>query len=418
MKKIFVPLLIIMVALKTEAQSSVFSVVDSLLLKGNYQVALIQLEKEHIKTAKIYGKIASIYQSIGDFNKAIQYYEKALVIEEKESLKVKLGVSYNSAGFPSKAIALYEDIIKKDTSNLLVAHSLGKLYLAKNKAKRAVKIYRFLNIKDSLNPNYPYQLGKALEKQGKHLKMGQSYLDAFNIDTLHLKSIYELSKFFKELRVKDSTMLFIEKGLKIDSTNVNFIQLKANVLYFAKDFEGAIEQLTKLDSLNFKSINTYEMFGMCYYKLKNLELAEEYFKKALRIDRINSKINYRLGSLYYEKKDLKLAHLYLAQSIMFGRGDLDKQYLLLGIIAKEDFKMKVAVKNFNEAVIYNRHNSDALFQLAFASDSYFKDKKIALNHYQRYIQKFENKSPKLTEYANRRITEIKKEYFLKGEIVE
>lgn len=157
---------------------------------------------------------------------------------------------------------------------------------------------------------------------------------------------------------------------------------------------------------------------MCYYKLKNLELAEEYFKKGLRIERKNSIILYRLGSLYYEKKDMKMARLYLMQSIMYGRGDLDKQYLLSGIIAKEEFNMKVAVKNFKEAVNYNRDNSDALFHLAFASDSYFKDQKIAMKHYQNYVQKFEGKSPKLTEYANRRISEIKKEYFLKGEIVE
>ena len=103
---------------------------------------------------------------------------------------------------------------------------------------------------------------------------------------------------------------------------------------------------------------------------------------------------------------------------MYGKGDLDKQYLLSGIIEKEELNLKVAVKNFKEAVSYNYKNSDALFQLAFASDSYFKDQKIALKYYQRYIQKFEGKSPKLTEYANRRITEIKKEYFLKGEIVE
>jgi len=418
MKKSIVTFLLIMLALKAEAQSSVFSVVDQLLLKGNYQMALVQLEKEPIKTVMVFDKMANIYQSIGDFNKAIKYYEKALVIEEKEDLKVKLGVSYNSAGFPSKAITIYEDIIKKDTANLLVAHSLGKLYLAKSKAKGAEKIYRFLKEKDTLNPNYAYQLGKSLAKQGKHLKKGQSYLDAYNIDTLHLKSIYELSKFFKELRIKDSTMLFIDKGLRLDSTNINFIQLKANVLYFAKDFDGAIEQLTKLDSLNFKSINTYEMFGMCHYKLKNLELAEEFFKKALKIERRNSKILYRMGSLYYEKKDLKRAHLYIMQSIIYGRGNLDKQYLLSGIIAKDELNFKVAVNQFKEAVKYNYNNSDALFQLAFASDSYFKDQKIAMNHYQKYVQKFEGKSPKLTEYANRRIAEIKKEYFLKGEIVE
>ena len=222
MKKIFVPLLIIMVALKTEAQSSVFTIVDSLLLKGNYQEALLQLKKETPKTIEVFNKIASIYQSVGNYNNAIHFYKKALGIENNEAIKVTLAAAYNSTGLSSKAIEVYEDILKKDTSNLIVAHNLGKLYLSKNHANKAAKIYQLLKNKDSLNPNFPYQLGKALEKQGKNLQMGQSYLDAFNIDTLHLKSIYELARFFKTLRVRDSSMVFIDKGLKIDSVNISF----------------------------------------------------------------------------------------------------------------------------------------------------------------------------------------------------
>ncbi|MBL4939925.1 MAG: tetratricopeptide repeat protein, partial [Lutibacter sp.] len=152
MKKIFLPLLVMVAVLKTEAQSSVFTVVDDLLLKGNYQKALVQLENEPNKTVKIFDKIASIYQSVGNYNNAIHFYKNALVIENNEAIKVKLAAAYNSTGLSSKAIEVYEDIIKNDTSNLLVAHNLGKLYLAKNKAKRAEKIYQFLKEKDTLNP--------------------------------------------------------------------------------------------------------------------------------------------------------------------------------------------------------------------------------------------------------------------------
>ena len=418
MKKILITLLFIIVALKTEAQSSVFTIVDSLLLKGNYQKALILLEKEEPKTILVFDKIATIYQTVGNYNKAINYYEKALKNENREEIKVKLSSAYNSAGLSSKSISIYEEIIEKDTSNLLVANSLGKLYLAKNNVKKAEVLFRFLNKKDSLNPNYLYQIAQCLAKQHKELAMGQSYLNAYNLDTLHIKSIYELSKFFKELKDKDSTMLFINKGLKIDSTNLNFLQLKANVLYFSKDFKGTITYLNKLDSLNFRSINTYEMFGMSYLNLDDFALAEKHFKNALRLERNNSKILYRLGALYYEKKDFKLSQLYLMQSIIYGRGDLDKQFLLSGTIAKEEFNLKVAINYFKDAVKYNRDNVNALFQLAFASDSYFKDKKIAFKHYKDFVQRFEGKNDKLTSYANNRIKEIKKEYFLKGEIIE
>lgn len=73
---------------------------------------------------------------------------------------------------------------------------------------------------------------------------------------------------------------------------------------------------------------------------------------------------------------------------------------------------------FKEAVKYNSNNVNALFQLAVASDSYYEDKKIALNHYQKFIGRFENKNKKLTSYADSRVKAIRKQYFIKCEIVE
>ena len=126
---------------------------------------------------------------------------------------------------------------------------MGRLYLSLNQAEKAEKIYRYLMKMDSVNPNYPYQLAESLEKQNKLSEMGQRYLDAYNLDTLHIKSILGLAQFFKSLKFKDSTSLFIDKGLKIDPNNLNFNQLKANELYFLKDFNGALTYLKKLDSL-------------------------------------------------------------------------------------------------------------------------------------------------------------------------
>lgn len=418
MKKIFVILLLLIVALKTEAQTSVFTVIDELLLNGNYQEALVLLEKEQPKTIEVLDKTASIYQTIGNYTKAIEFYQKALEIEENELMKVKLGQVYNAAGLTSKTILIYEEIIEKDTSNLLVANSLGKLYLAKNQPKRAEKIYRYLKKKDSLNPNYPFQLAESLSKQNKELEMGQSYLDAYNLDTLHIKSMYELAKFFKTLRIRDSSMLFIDKGLKIDSSNINFLQLKANELYFSKDFKGALKYLNVLDSLNFKSVNTYEMFGMCYLNLKEYERSEIYFRNALKIDNSDPKIWYRLGTLYYEQENYKPAEMFLTQSIIKAKPDIDKQYMLLGIISKEQNNLKAAINYFNEAFKNNYSNYNALFQLAFASDTYYKDKKIALKQYQKYIERFESRDKEMTFFVIQRIKDIKKQYFIEGEIVE
>ncbi len=417
MKKILSLLLLLIVVIKTEAQSSVFVVVDSLLVKGNYQKALTLLEKEE-PTFLIYEKTASVYQLIGSDNRALNYLNKALEIENNEVAKVKLAQLYLAIGLTSKAIETYEVLLEKDTSNLLVANSLGKLYLSQNQPKRAEKLFRFLKNKDSINPNFPYQIGESLEKQNELNKMGQSYLDAYKLDTLHIKSIFELAKFYKTLHFQDSTTLFINKGLQIDSNNINFNQLKANDLYFSKDFNGALTYLNKLDSLNFRSVQTYEMFGMCYYNLKDFELAEIYFRNALNLDPNDSQILYRLGSLYYDKKDKINASLYLRRSISSAKPDLDQHYYLLGIISKEENNLKSAIDNFEKSYENNYKNHKALFELAVTSEAYFKDKKMALKHYQNYLDNFKSYDKIMAAYAEGRIKEIKKQYFIDGVIVD
>ena len=80
MKKIFTIVLLVLIVLKTEAQSSVFTVVDSLLTYGNYQKALEILENTEPKTFSIFEKTGSIYQTIGNDTKALENLKKAIEI--------------------------------------------------------------------------------------------------------------------------------------------------------------------------------------------------------------------------------------------------------------------------------------------------------------------------------------------------
>jgi len=418
MKKKLITIIVLIISFTTEAQVSIVKVADSLLIQGNYQKALELLESQEVKTIATFDKTASIYQSIGNYNKAIEFYVKALKIKEIDVVKAKLGKTYSSAGLPLDAIKIYEEIIQKDSTNLLVSNNLGKLYLSNRQTKKAVRIYQYLKKKDTINPNYPYQLGVALGRLKKPFEMGDNYLEAFKRDSMHIKSIYRLAKFYKDLKFKDSTMLFINKGLKIDKNNINFNQLKANISYTTKDYKSAIKHLKRLDSLNYKSVNTFELLGMSYLKLDDDEMAEKYFVKALEVDRRNSTIVYRLASLYYKQKNNKKAMYRVISSIYYGKPDLDRQYYLLGTILKEDNKLKMAIVNFEKSYQNNSQNHKALFELATTSEVYYKDKKIAYKHYQKYLEKFEYRDKEMTAYAKQRANEIKKEYFLEGEIVD
>jgi len=421
MKKTHLTLFIILFLVsKTEAQTSVLSVADSLMQTGDYILALKQLKKVKPQTFTVLVKQASIYQKTGNYAKAIDLYTRAL--QKKESLQVKqeLGKSYLAQGNANQAIKIYEEVLENDTLNLFLKYDLAKLYTKEYRKNDAIPLLESLIKADSLNPGYYYELGKIYKNKGAlgFMKSGNYFLDTYRRDTTHLKSIYELSKFYKQLKFNDSTAIFIDKGLKINPKSINFNQLKANEAYSHKDYQTVLIYLKKLEDLNFKTIFTYKLYGLTYIKLEDYDNAEKYFNKGLKKNYRDASLHYNLGVLKKIQGDLKAAEMNFMISIMNLKPDVDKQYYELGLIHLEQKKPQKAIDDFKKSYQNNSNNHYALFQLAMVCDDFYKDKTIALKHFENYMKRFDARDKEMTAYATKRLREMKKEFFMEGVIIE
>ena len=153
--------------------------------------------------------------------------------------------------------------------------------MGERKVRKSIKLFTELSEQDPKNPNYHYYLGLAYDKVKKDPSVG--FLKAFELDSMHLKSIYRLAKFYDDIDVKDSASIFIDKGLKINPESINFNQLKAKDAYYNKDYEVSLTHLERLDTvLNFKTLFTYKLFGLIYLKLEDYKQAENLFFKSKR----------------------------------------------------------------------------------------------------------------------------------------
>ncbi len=417
MKKTHISIFIILfIILKTEAQVSVLSVTDSLLQTGNYKNALKELEKVKPQTFYTLVKQGDIYQSVAYYSKAIEFYNKALTKKELLKVKLKLGKVYLVQGNPNQTIKIYEEILKKDSLNLILKFNLAKLYTKEYRKNDAIILLESLIKADSLNPGYYYELGKIYKNKGAlgFMKSGNYFLDTYRRDTTHLKSIYELSKFYKQLKFKDSTTLFIDKGLRLNPKSINFNQLKAKEAYSNKDYQTVLIHLEKLEDLNFKTIFTYKLYGLTYMKLEDYEKAKKYFQKALKKNYNDSSLLYNMGVVQKLLGDLKRAEFSFMHSIMSQKQDIDKQYYEIGLINLEQNKFQKAIVNFEKSFKNNSNNHYSLFQLALACDDFYKDKSIALKHFENYIKRFDAKDKKMTTYVIKRLREMKKEFFMDG----
>lgn len=417
MKKVYILLLVCM-SIKVGAQTSTFSHADSLLEKGRYRLALTDLKAmDTLQDISNY-KIGNIYAFIDNHQKAIEFYKKSLDLKENFGAQLMLGKSYQALHKDAKAIEVYQKLIDQNPENLLLGYRLGKLYLAQHNLEASEKIFKKLIVLDAENPNYEYQLGLISSQKKDGNGMLTHFLKAYQKDTTHIKLVFQLARTFELLRIKDSAKLFTNKGLQLDSLHINLNKLKINELFRAKKYKQAIHLLQRIDTIEPNELYTQKMLGRSYFNIDSLDLAEKNFKKAKILDKEDFKIYKHLGHIEKVRKNYRKAMLNYFRATTVGKKPRNEEYYSLGLLYLEMKQLKMAIEMFKKSIKESNRFYKALYQLAITSDSYYKDKKIAYQQHQDYLNRFEYKDKDITAFVKHRIKEIKKELFLKGENVE
>lgn len=392
-------------------------IADSLILNGRYKQAILLLENDSL-SYKANVKLGNIYYQTDQTKRAIDYYLRALKIKELNATKVLLGKAYQKIRKPAKAIEVYEEIVDNDPDNLLIKYQLGKLYISQRRAGSAVKLFDTLLVQDSTNANYAYQKGRALALLQKRDPMINSFIDAYKIDSTHISAVYQLANSFFKLNDKDSTNLFLSRGLELDSMHRGLNSVKARVHFRAKEYDKAIPVLLKLDSIRSNDIGTLNMLAKSYYNIDSLRLAKETFEIIKQLDRKEYKTSTYLGHIAMKQEQYDKAFMHYLMATSIGKTPRDEEYYSLANVYLKQEKPLKAIKMFKEARKQNSGNYKALFHLAKTSDDYYKDKKQVYTYYKDYISWFEDRDADFTAFAQNRLKEIKKEYFLRGEKIE
>jgi tetratricopeptide (TPR) repeat protein len=156
-----------------------------------------------------------------------------------------------------------------------------------------------------------------------------------------------------------------------------------------------------------------QRIGLCSWKLKDYDNAKEYLHQALNLDKEEKSTYYYLGLLYMDLKEYTRAKHNFTMAILKEKPDIDNEHYNLGLIAQIEKKPKEAIKNFKKSYYNNQRNHKALYELAIMTDLYYKDKTIALKHYENYLERFPKINTKNTKYIKKRIREIKENLFMK-----
>ena len=417
MKKIYI-LLLVGMSIKVGAQTSTFSHAEHLLEKGRYRLALTSLKSIDTLQDISNFKIGAIYASIDAYKNAIIYYKKSLSFKASSKVNTALANAYYKTKQYKNAITIYESLLEKDTENLMIHYQLGKLYMAINALQKATKAFKKLSRKDVKNPNYHYQLGLIAARKADGNGMLDNFLRAYKSDHTHIKSVYQLAKTFAQLRKRDSSRLFVDKGLLLDSLHINLNKLKINEYFRNKKYAKALERLQMLDTINSSDLYVKKMLGRSYFNIDSLDLAAVNFKKARTLDKEDFKILLYLGHINKAKKKYRMAVFNYMMATNVGKKKRDEEYYSLGMLYLEMKRPNRAISMFKTALKENSKRFKILYQLALTSDAYYKDKRIAYRLYEDYDMRFEEKDKDISIFVKSRLKELKKEMFMQGEKVE
>ncbi|MGN7515192.1 MAG: tetratricopeptide repeat protein [Allomuricauda sp.] len=373
MKKIFV--LFLFILFKAGAQTSALTVGDSLYALGNYIAAINE------------------YAKVGD--------------DEKSSLQIAR--SYNTIGNYDKSIAQYTAILDNNPEFVLARFELGKLLLKTKNYGPALEMFHVLVESEQKNPEYFYYLGRTYESVKQTDRATTAFKTAVEKDSTHLRSLYSLGKYYVGQEIKDSALVYIDKGLRFYENDVAMINLKALAFFNNGQFQLAIPHFERLLDLGEEKPFVYEKLAYCYFRNWEPEKALEAYRKLSSFPDKLSAAYSGLGEVYFEEKELDSAQYYIKKSIEERMASFPQEYASLGRIARLKGQTKKSMDYYVKAWEENKDNYYNYYQVCVLADEYYKDPKTRLNYYEKLLEMYPDLVPFLMERTKNRIKEIREE---------
>lgn len=368
-------------------------------------LSLILLLNTNLAAQEKDGVIADSLYAVGNYTKAMNTYATLGTL----SAGLQIARSYNAIGNYDKAIAQYEAVLALDSGQQLARFELGKLLLKSKEYDGARQNFQQLVSIAGDNPEYHYYLGEAyrhLDRPGSSLV---AYKNAVQKDSTHLRSLFQLGKYFTIKGEKNQALGYIEKGLRFYESDVALVNLKALVYYNDARYSDAIPWLEKVLDLGEHKEYVYEKLAHSYYKEWEFQKAKAAYMELLKFDDTNSDYYFALGETYRKNEQLDSAIVLIKKGMDIQRPVLAKGFMALSGLAREKDDLKGALEYLHLAVKEVPDDGMLYFRLCSLVDRYYGDPKLKLMHYERYVDRFGTESSFFLETAKKRISELKEQ---------
>jgi tetratricopeptide (TPR) repeat protein len=349
--------------------------------------------------------IADSLYATGSYTKAINSYAGL----GTSSAGLQIARAYRAIGNYEKALLQYETIVKNSPELQIASFELGKLLFQVKDFDAARKLFSKLVAINNQNPEYYYYLGEVYRELEQPASSLVAYKNAVEIDSTHLRSLFQLGKYFTIKQERDNALRYVDAGLEFYERDVSLVNLKALIYYNDDRFEKAIPWLEKVLALGEHKEYVYEKLAHSYYKDWKFESAKETYAELLKFNDSNSDYYYALAETYRKNKQIDSAVFFVRKGMDIQRSVLAKGFMALSVLARGKDDLKLALDYLQLAVKEDPNDGMLYFRLCTLIDRYYKDTDLKLQHFESYIARFGTEVSYFSVMAKKRISELKEE---------
>jgi tetratricopeptide (TPR) repeat protein len=302
-----------------------FASAESLLHKGKYDEAILELQKLATKQPPpehLARELGVAYYQKGDYLKAVEYLKTAQAADSKDNESIQLlGLSYYLAGRPSDAIPYLEKVQSwYPRANVDATYILGISYIqSKDYPKARVAFARMFDVQADSAASYLFTARMLLRQDfdpvaeeyaikaialdpklpGAHQMLGELYLyksrvpeaieqlqKEVNLNPASAVAYYKLADAYSRIQKFDDAERLLQRSIWLDATSTGPYILMGKVLEKKGEFELAVRALRHASAMDPNNPVTHHLLGQTYRDMGMKQEAEAELKIA---EELNSK---------------------------------------------------------------------------------------------------------------------------------
>ncbi|WP_340152311.1 tetratricopeptide repeat protein [uncultured Marivirga sp.] len=323
---------------------------------------------------------AEIYTDLGDLSSAIDTYEVLYKLNEEapDDYLLELAALYLYNGNPNSALKTYDRIEQRLGVLEEVSTQKQKIYLKQNKLKEAIAEGKRLVKAYPKVGSYAVSVAQILVSNDKKLEAVDYLKEYLNEHPNQALVEMELAKLYRQTNEIDLALKYFKKAFNSEEIQLedklnNFVALIQKLSENENNSE--LKQLgSNILKVHSNDANAYAANGDLHFALKEMDSAQYFYERAVKINGNNLQLWQNLLSLEMEKNNYQKVIDYADEAISYFPNQ-PVLYLYGGSahFSLKNFKNAIMMWEQGKSIVYGNDRMKSSFAAQLA-DAYHADK--------------------------------------------